>query len=103
MSAFGEHWWVASLGDTLVWARLRVLESGNAEVFDARGETLVYDDEDSARMALLDAEFRAFDGLDEDDAAQLGFDLDSIEPPTAEEDEELVPLMTEKRDTDHAR
>lgn len=91
-----EQWWVASLGDTLVWARLRVLDSGVAEVFSAEGETLRYDDEDGAHTALLDAEFQAFDGLDEDDAAQLGFDLDSVEPPQAENDEELLPHMTEK-------
>lgn len=102
MSYEDEQWWLAALGDTLVWARLRVLESGNAEVFDAQGETLVYDDEDSARAALLDAEFRAFDGLDEDDAAQMGFDLDSTEPPEAEDDEELLPLMTEKIAGGHA-
>lgn len=95
-SADNEQWWLAVLGDTLVWARLRVLESGAALVFSAEGETLRYDDEDSAHAALLDAEFRAFDGLDEDDAAMLGFDLVSIEPPEAENDEELVPLMTEK-------
>ena len=95
-SAKIEQWWVAALGDLLVWARLRVLESGVAEVFNAEGETLRYDDEDAATMALLDAEFRAFDGLDEDDAAMLGFDLVSITPPDAENDEELVPLMTEK-------
>ena len=102
MSAYDEQWWVASLGDTLVWARLRVLESGMAEVFDAQGATLRYDDEDSAHAALLDAEFRAFDGLDEDDAAQMGFDFDSTEPPEAENDEELLPLMTEKADGDRA-
>ncbi|HMM56252.1 MAG: hypothetical protein DYH18_01895 [Xanthomonadales bacterium PRO7] len=102
MSIPDDQWWLAALGDTLVWARLRVLESGNANVFDARGETLVYDDEDSARMALLDAEFRAFDGLDDDDAAQLGLDLDSTEPPEAESDEELLPLMTEKVAGGHA-
>jgi hypothetical protein len=95
-SARSEQWWVAALGDLLVWARLRVLPSGRAEVFSAEGETLRYDDEDSAHTALLDAEFRAFDGLDEDDAAMLGFDLVSITPPDAENDEELVPLMTEK-------
>lgn len=100
MSAFDEQWWVAALGDTLIWARLRVLDSGNAEVFDAQGETLRYDDEDAAHAALLDAEFRAFDGIDEDDAAQMGFDLDSIEPPEAENDEELLALMTEKADGD---
>ncbi len=91
-----EHWWVAPLGDFVVWARSRVLGSGAVEVFNAEGETLHYDDEDGARAALLDAEFRSFDGLDEDDAAMLGFDLDSVEPPRAETDAELLPLMTEK-------
>ena len=95
-SATIEQWWVAALGDTLVWARMRVLESGTAEVFSAEGEILRYDDEDSAHAALLDAEFRALDGLDEDDAAMLGFDLDEIAAPEAENDEELLPLMTEK-------
>jgi hypothetical protein len=91
-----ETWWVASLGDTIVWARLQVLKSGVAEVLDAAGEILRYDGEDSARTALLDAEFREWDGLDEDDAALMGFDLDSTAPPEAETDEELLPLMTEK-------
>ena len=91
-----DQWWVAASEDLLVWARLRVLESGTAEVFGARGETLRYDDEDSARTALLDADFRAFDGIDEDDAAFLGSDLDTLAPPEAESDAELVPLMSEK-------
>lgn len=94
--AIVEQWWVTSLGDLLVWARLRVLDAGSAEVFSAEGETLRYDDEDAAQMALLDAEFRAFDGLDEDDAAMLGFDLGSVAPPEAENDDDLLPLMTEK-------
>ena len=94
---YEEQWWIASLGDVLVWARMRVLDSGVAEVFNAEGETLCYDDEDAARMALLDAEFRSFDGLDDDDATTLGFELDWIEPPEAENDEELLPLMTEKQ------
>jgi hypothetical protein len=91
-----EQWWVASLGNLLIWARMRVLDSGTAEVFSAEGETLRYDDEDAAHQALLDAEFRALDGLDEDDAAMLGFDLDSVAPPEAENDDDLLPLMTEK-------
>lgn len=91
-----EQWWLATLGDMLVWARLRVLDSGLAEVFDAAGATLRYDDEDAARAALLDADFRALDGLDEDDAAMLGFDLDSLAPPEGEDDAELQPLMTER-------
>lgn len=94
--SFEEQWWIASLGDVLIWTRMRVLDSGVAEVFNAEGETLRYDDEDAARAALLDAEFRAFDGLDDDDAQTLGFGLDEVEPPEAENDEELLPLMTEK-------
>ena len=91
-----EQWWVTSLGDILVWARLRVIESGHAEVFSAESEKLRSNDEDIAHAALLDADFRAFDGLDEDDAAMLGFDLYSIAPPDAENDQELLPLMTQK-------
>lgn len=90
------RWWCAAVGDLLVWARLQVLESGLAEVLDSSGGYLRYDDATSARMALLDAEFRAFDGLDEDDAAAMGFDLESVEPPHAASDEDLVPLMTLK-------
>src|SRR5215468_1036938 len=82
-----EQWWLASLGDTLIWARLRVLDSGTAEVLDAAGETLRYDDEDAAHQALLDAEFRALDGMDADDAASMGFDLGDVEPPDAGSDE----------------
>ena len=62
------EWWLATLGRTLVWARLRVLDAGTAEVFDSDGNTLAYDSEDTARAALLDAEFVEYDGLDEDDA-----------------------------------
>ncbi|MCW5578450.1 MAG: hypothetical protein KIS89_07395 [Dokdonella sp.] len=87
------QWWLAVVGDTLIWARLVVLETGIAEVLDSDGGTLRYDDETAARMALLDAEFRAFDGLDEDDAAMLGFDLDEIEPPQGEDDAALLPQM----------
>jgi hypothetical protein len=91
-----KQWWVAAIGDTLVWARLEILDSGIAEVFDSSGETLRYDDEETARMALLDAEFRAFDGLDEDDAALLGFDLDETEAPYGQVDEDLLPQMVQK-------
>lgn len=96
MTDLHDQWWIAAVGDMLVWARMRVRDSGHAEVLDASGATLRYEDEDTARLALLDAEFRAFDGLDEEDAAILGFDLDSVEPPRADNDPELLPLMTEK-------
>lgn len=83
------EWWLASLGRTLVWARLRVREAGIGEVFDSDGNTLVYDSEDSARAALMDAEFVSFDGLDEDDALARGFSLDEVAPPRGDDDATL--------------
>ena len=88
-----EQWWLASLGRTLIWARLRVREAGTAEVLDSDGNTLNYDSEDTARAMLFDAEFVAWDGLDEEDALARGFSLDEVAPPQAASDEDLVPLM----------
>ncbi|WP_454830675.1 hypothetical protein [Pseudoxanthomonas wuyuanensis] len=90
-----ENWFVASLGRTLIWARLRVREAGTAEVLDSDGNTLSYDSEDTARAALFDAEFVAFDGLDEEDALARGFSLDEISPPRADSDKALRGLMVQ--------
>jgi hypothetical protein len=86
-------WWLATLGRNIVWARLRVREGGTAEVFDSDGNTLAYDSEDTARAALMDAEFVAYDGLDAEDALERGFDLEDVQPPQGESDEALRPLM----------
>lgn len=88
-----DQWWLATLGRTIVWARLRLRESGTAEVFDSDGNTLSYDSEDSARAALMDAEFIAFDGLDAEDASTRGFDLEEIQPPQADDDTVLRACM----------
>ena len=64
-----------------------------AEVFDSDGNTLVYDSEDSARAALMDAEFVALEGLDEDDALERGFSLAEVAPPQAEHDADLRERM----------
>ncbi|HSX63001.1 MAG TPA: hypothetical protein VLF18_22675 [Tahibacter sp.] len=90
------YWWCAGFGDTLIWSRLDIFASGIAEVLGATGEYLRYDDETSARMALLDADFREFDGLDEDDAAAMGFDLDTMDVPRGDSDDELLPRMVHK-------
>ena len=87
------QWWLATLGRTIVWARLRVRDAGTAEVFDSDGNTLTYDSEDSARAALMDAEFVALDGLDEQDALERGFSLNEVAPPDARSDDALRPLM----------
>ncbi len=87
------QWWLATLGRNVVWARLRVLDAGTAEVFDSDGNTLAYDSEDTARAALLDAEFVEFDGLDEDDALARGFSLAEIQPPQGDSDDVLRTRM----------
>lgn len=88
MTDFNDHasdqWWLMRLGDMLVWSRLRIRPSGTAEVLDSSGATLNYDSEDSARAALMDAEFRALDGLDEDDASALGVTLSELAAPAGE-------------------
>ncbi len=90
-----EQWWLATLGRTVVWARLRVRDAGTAEIFDSDGATLVYESEDVARAMLMDAEFVAFDGLDDDDALLRGFTLDEIAPPVADDDERLRARMSQ--------
>ena len=91
-----ESWWLASLGRTIVWARLRDREAGTAEVFDSDGGTLPDDSLDTARAALMDAEFVEFDGLDEDDALERGFSLDEVSPPSAQDDTALRGLMMQQ-------
>ncbi len=91
-----ESWWLATLGRTIVWARLRERDAGTAEVFDSDGNTLPYDSPDTAHAALLDAEFVEFDGLDEADALERGFSLSELAPPAADNDEALRPRMVQQ-------
>ena len=90
-----EDWYLASLGRTLIWARLRILEAGTAEVLDSDGNTLPYDSEDSARAALFDAEFVAFDGLDEEDALASSSSRPSKATNSASNNAALVPKMVQ--------
>lgn len=95
MNETRDEWWLATLGRTVVWARLRVREAGTAEVFDSDGNTLPYDSEDSARAALMDAEFVALEGLDAADAAERGFVLAELVPPTGDDDATLRSRMVQ--------
>ncbi len=88
-----EQWWLARPEHLLVWARLQVMESGIAIIFDSKGELLTYESEDIARGMLMDADYRSFDGMDDDDAEELGLWLDEMEPPQGEELEDLLPQM----------
>ena len=90
-----DEWFLASLGNTLIWARLRIRPAGTAEVLDSDGNTLSYDSEDTARSQLFDAEFVSYDGLDEEDALIRGFSLHEVQPPRASSDEGLRGLMVQ--------
>ncbi|KAF1015620.1 MAG: hypothetical protein GAK31_01095 [Stenotrophomonas maltophilia] len=94
-SAARDSWWLDSLGNTLIWARLRVRPAGTAEVLDSDGNTLSYDSEDTARAQLFDAEFVSFDGLDEEDALLRGFSLHEVQPPHADNDDALRGRMVQ--------
>ena len=97
-----EEWWLAAPATLLVWARLRVLDSGVAQVFDSQGETLVYDSEDSARAALLEADFCSLDGLDDEDAvAMTGLLADELQPPLGDSEDELMPQMIRNLGSKH--
>ena len=98
MSASDGQWWLATIGRTLVWARLRVRDAGTAEVFDSDGNTLAYDSEDTARAALMDAEFVAYDGMDEGDANARGFSLGEVTPPRGGSDNALRAQMFQSLD-----
>lgn len=95
-AAIADSWWLATLGRTIVWARLREREAGTAEVFDSDGNTLVYDSIDTARATLMDAEFVEFAGLDEEDALVRGFSLGEISPPQADDDVALRARMMQQ-------
>lgn len=96
MSDSYAEWWLASIGRTIIWARLRARDAGTAEVFDSDGNTLAYDSEDTARAALMDAEFVSFEGLDDDDARERGFALDELAPPASDDDDDLRDRMIVK-------
>ena len=96
-----DQWWLATIGRTVIWARLRVLDAGTAEVLDSDGVMQPYDSEDSARAALMDAEFVALDGLDEDDARGRGFTLDELVPPSGESLDVLRPQMVQQLSSRH--
>lgn len=95
------EWWVACPTSMIVWARLQVRESGVSEVLDCDGQILVYESDETARAALMDAEFRALDGLDDDDAESWGLTLDDLYPPEGEYDDELVPQMIRALEVPH--
>lgn len=53
----------------------------------------MFESEDIARATLMDADFRSLDGMDADDAESIGLDLEELEPPQGEDEDDLLPQM----------
>ena len=91
-------WWLTSLGRIVIWAGVRELPAGTAEIIDSDGNVMAYDSLDSARAALMDANFSALDGMDDGDAASLGFHLEELTVPVGEDPETLHPQLVQQLD-----
>ena len=89
-------WWLTALGRTVIWAGVRELEAGTAEIVDSDGNLMAYDSLDTARSMLMDADFRAVEGMDDVDALDLGFHLDELIVPNGTSVEELQPQLVQK-------
>ncbi len=96
MSVSHYQWWLTSLGRTIIWAGLTVLPAGTAQVIDSDGNILAFDSEDTARAALLDAQFVELDGLDDSEAAERGFSLDELKVPSGDTPEALHAQLVQK-------
>lgn len=89
-------WWLMQPRPGLVlWTRMTIDDEGVAELLDSTGLTLRFDDEDAARQSLLANDYVALDGLDDEDAAAMGLDLEELVPPHGDTDLALVRAMTQ--------
>lgn len=88
-------WWLTSLGRTVIWAGVRELPAGTAEIVDSDGNLMAYDSLDTARAALMDANYSAFDGMDDDDALERGFHLEELRVPQGTEVDVLHPQLVQ--------
>ncbi len=97
MKVIKEQWWLmdCSLPD-LNWARLRVFDSEDAEVFDSDGVSHKFSNQDDALAWLAEDEFIPFDDIDIEDERAFGINKSEIQPPTANNDSELARLMCVK-------
>ena len=82
-------WWLSwDAPERLIWARLTVADNGSAEVLDCDGKHHRFSDEQAAKLWLNEDEYSLLAHMIED-----GVVRESIVPPHALTDEELVPLM----------
>lgn len=83
-------WWLdaSALPERLLWARLEITPDGSATVLDLDGRYHQFSDERAARYWLLEDEYALLADLIETGEVERG-----VLPPTARNDEELIPQM----------
>ena len=94
-AAQGEtSWWLdwSALPDRLLWARLDVASDGSAVVLDLDGRYHRFPDEQSAKDWLYEDEYSLLVHLVEEGEVD-----DTVLPPSAPNDEALIPLMRVNR------
>jgi hypothetical protein len=87
-------WWLDVTGfPDLLWARLKVLRNGTAQVLDLDGKLREFSTEQAACEWLLADEYERLESIDGDDLRYAGITRDELVPPSAGSDAELVPKM----------
>ena len=87
------EWWLMDTLPDLNWARLTLLPSGNAEVFDCDGKTHQFHSEQEARFFLLEDEFRLWTLYEAADFADAPFRIEDVHPPSGSSNADLLPQM----------
>ena len=90
------QWWLTALGRTVVWAGLREMPAGTAQVIDSDGNLLAYDSVDSARASLLDADFTELAGMDDSDLESLGLLYEELRIPQGDSPDDLHPQLVQQ-------
>jgi hypothetical protein len=102
-SAESTEWWLdeTSLPDVL-WARLRVLADGSAEVFDCDGRTVPFPSRAEAANSLLEDEYLPLRSIDPKILSDFGISERELVPPVGEDDALIRPHMCRRVDAAEA-
>lgn len=77
-----EEWWLDFSGYPVVlWAKLQVLLTGSACVLDCDGKEHRFQNEELARLFLLEDEYTPYDNINDEDKAEYRVEKSSLQFP----------------------
>jgi hypothetical protein len=95
-----DQWWMATIGRTVIWARLRILDAGTPKCSTATASPSLR--QRGHRSRRLDGcEFGLARRLDDEDARGPRLAIDELVPPHGDDDELLRGQMVQKRSSRH--